>query len=354
MRVYERYIQAELLHAWVVVNLVLLGLFGLFELAVQLDDVGEGSYTIAKALGFTIEQLPQQLVELTPFATLLTVVVALGLMSSRHELVILRGVGVSPTRIAGCVLKAGVALLALVLVVQSFVAPPLLQHAERMRAAAVAGDSVARDASYWLRTRNGVVHIARLKNGHQPVDIEILEFGSGQTLTRYLHAEKADIQPYGLWRLHGVNVKHLADPNDTGARRAELAWTPALYKSQLALLDRAPASLAPLSLYRYVAYLDAQKQDAQRYRVALWRKLALPLTTLSMLLLAMPLVLFNPRGANLGLRVALAAGIGLGTYALLQAIGNFAFVFGLPAPLCMLAPGLALCGIALFWLRRVA
>ncbi|MES1940352.1 permease YjgP/YjgQ family protein [Salinisphaera sp. T5B8] len=353
MRIYERYIYAELLRAWVVVNLVLLGLFGFFELAGQLDDVGKGRYTIAKALGFTVEQLPQHLAELTPFAALLTVVIALGLMASRHELVILRGVGLSPVRIAGCVLKAGVALLILVLAVQSFVAPPLMQHAQRMRTAAVAGDSVAGDASYWLRTRDGVVHIARLENGHQPVDIEILEFGPEQTLTRYVRAEKADIQPSGVWKLGGVTVKHPADLNNAGARRAELDWTPSLYDRQLALLDRAPASLAPLSLYRYVAYLDAHNQDAQRYRVALWQKLALPLTTFAMLLLAMPLVLFNPRGANLGLRVALATGIGLGAFALLQAIGNLAFVFGLPAPLCMLTPGLALCGIALLWLRRV-
>lgn len=353
MRIYERYIHTELLRAWVVVNLVLLGLFGFFELAVQLDDVGKGSYTIAKALWFTVEQLPQRLIELTPFAVLLSVVLALGLMASRHELVILRGVGISPLRLAGCVLKAGSALLALVLVVQSFLAPPLMQQAQRMRSAAVAGDSVASDASYWLRTRDGVVHIARLQNGHQPVDIEILEFGPGQTITRYLRAEKADIQPSGIWRLHGVEVKHLTDLTNAGARRAELDWTPSLYDRQLALLDRAPASLSPLSLYRYVAYLDARKQDAQRYRIALWQKLALPLTTLAMLLLAMPLVLFNPRGANLGLRVALAAGIGLGVFALLQAIGSLAFVFGLPPSLCMLAPGLACCGIALLWLRRL-
>ena len=76
---------------------------------------------------------PQRLVELTPFATLLTVVIALGLMASRHELVILRGAGLSPARIAGTVFKAGVALLVIMLCVQSFVAPPLLQKPTQRR-----------------------------------------------------------------------------------------------------------------------------------------------------------------------------------------------------------------------------
>jgi len=353
MRLYERYIHAELLRAWVVVNLMLLGLFGFFDLSVQLDDVGQGNYSTFDAVAFTLRQLPQRLVELTPFATLLTVVIALGLMASRHELVILRGAGLSPARIAGTVFKAGVALLVIMLCVQSFVAPPLLQRAQQMRASAIIGGSIADDASFWLRARNGVVHIGALENARVPVQIEIFEFGADATLTRYLRAARADIPLSGPWRLQQVTVKSFNPRGDTTAQRATLAWSPTLYERQLAVLDRSPESLSPLSLYRYSRYLQTHDQDAQRFRVALWQKLAMPLTAIAMLLLAMPLVFANPRGANFGLRVAVAAGIGLLAYASMQAVGNLAFVLGLSAPLCMLTPGLLLCVVAVLWLRRV-
>ena len=55
---------------------------------------------------------------------------------------ILRGAGLSPARIAGTVFKAGVALLVIMLCVQSFVAPPLLQRAQQMRASAITGGSI--------------------------------------------------------------------------------------------------------------------------------------------------------------------------------------------------------------------
>lgn len=352
MTVMTRHLHAELLRVFIVVMLLLLGLFGFFDLSVQLDDVGQGSYTTYDAILFTLRQLPQRAVELTPFAMLLTVVAALGLMAARSELVIMRGAGLSPMQIGARVFGFGAAMMVLVLIVQSLVAPPLTQRAEQLRASAMTGSNIANDASFWLRSQDGVVHIGALENARVPLNIEILEFGPDATLTRAIHAARADIPVEGPWQLKDVVIKRFAG-GETSVRQPALAWTPTLYARQLAVLDRTPDSLAPRSLYRYINYLQAHDQDSQPFEIALWQKLSLPLTTFAMLLLGLPMVFVNPRGANIGLRISIAAGIGLAAYAFIQVLGNLAFLYSLSAPLMMLTPGLLLCLGALLWLRRL-
>ncbi|MES1926125.1 LPS export ABC transporter permease LptG [Salinisphaera sp. T31B1] len=352
MRVINRYLGLELLRAYGVVTLLLLGLFGFFDLSAELDDVGQGNYATLDAIKVTLGQLAQRAVELTPFTLLLTVVGALGLMTGRSELVVLRAAGLSPLHIARRVAGFGLIVLAAALVVQSLVAPPLSQQAQQLRATRISGGSIADDATFWMRSQDGVVHIGALENARVPLDIEILRFGPDASIERSLQAERADIQADGDWRLQDVTVKRFDGSGEISEHRDQLLWRPTLYERQLAVLDRRPDSLSPRALYRYIDYLEAHDQDAQPFRIALWQKLALPVTTLAMLLLGLPLVFVNPRGANVGLRIAIAAAIGLSGYGLIQMIGNLAFLYGLSAPLCMLAPGLALSLAALLWLRR--
>jgi len=353
MSIITRHLYLELLRVYGVVSVMLLGLFGFFDLSIQLDDVGQGDYRALDAVMVTVKQLPHRAVELTPFTLLVTVVAALGMMAGRSELVVLRAAGLSPMRIAARVLGFGVLVVMVMLVMQSFVAPPLAQKAQQQRASAMTGGQVADDASFWLRSQDGVVHIGALENAHVPLDIEILEFGDQSTLTRALHAARADIRNQGPWLLRDVTIKRFDSGGQISTQQPTLKWSPTLYARQLAVLDRSPDSLAPLSLYRYIGYLQAHNQDVQPFQIALWQKIALPLTSIAMLLLGIPLVFVNPRGANIGLRIAVATGIGLLAYAMIQAIGNLAFVYALSAPLLMLAPGVLLSLMALLWLRRL-
>ena len=353
MTILTRNLYLELLRVYVVVSLMLLALFGFFDLSTQLDDVGQGDYGTLDAILFTFKQLPQRTVELTPFALLVTVVAALGMMAARSELVVLRAAGLSPIRIASRVLGFGVLVVVVMLGIQSFVAPPLAQNAQQMRASAITGGRMADDASFWLRSQDGVVHIGAIENARVPLNIEILEFGDDATLKRALLAARADIPDDGPWQLRDVVIKRFDGNGEISTQQPTLAWSPTLYARQLAVLDRSPDSLAPLALYRYIDYLKAQDQDTQPLQIAFWQKLALPITSLAMLLLGLPLVFVNPRGANIGLRIAVAAGIGLLAYACIQTIGNIAFVYSLSAPLLMLAPGVLLSLIALAWLRRL-
>lgn len=353
MTIFNRYIRRELIRNYALVNILLLGLFGFIDLAVQLEDVGEGNFGTREAVLFTLYHLPRRLIDLFPFAALLASVLVLGAMASNRELVVMRGSGLSPMRIAASLMAAGGWLLAGIVALEIFIAPGLQQQAFQMRATALAGQTGSSASSLWARSNAGVVYIGSLRHGRVPAEIEVFELGQGQRLQTYLYASRADILAPDRWRLHEVTRKQLGTGPVSSEQLAILDWTPILSTDQLRILDRPPASLSVIDSYRYVRYLRGQGQNAQRFNLSLWQKLALPLTALAMMLLAAPLTFVNPRGANLGLRIVASAGIGLAVYTLTQVLSNLALLLNLSAPLIALTPPLLIAGMAWLWLRRI-
>lgn len=353
MRILDNYIRTELLRNYALVNVLLLGLFGFLDLAIQLEDVGKGAYTTGNAVVFMLYHLPRRLVDLTPFAMLLAAVLALGTMASNRELVVMRGCGLSPMKITTSLLKAGAMLLAVVVALDLYVAPSLQQQAFQMRTTALAGNSGSAASSLWARSKAGIIYIGKLQHGRIPADVEIYRFGDEQNLQLYLHAKTADILAPDHWRLHTVTRKRFNDGHETTSQLDTLDWRPILSPEQLRILDRPPDSLSLPDLYRYTNYLDAQGQNAQRFRMTLWQKLALPLTTIAMMLLAAPLSFANPRGSNLGLRIVAGAAIGLAVYTVTQVSANIGLLYNLSPPLLAFSPGVLITALALYWLRRL-
>lgn len=354
MRVIERYILRQFVLAYVLISILLLGLFGFFDLGTQLDDVGKGLYSTSDALLFTLFNIPQRAVEIMPFCTLLATIGTLGMMAQRHELVILRGAGISALRITGMLLKAGLVLLVANLVLQGYVAPHLRQRAEQMRSSALAGHNADFNDSFWVRSRRGVVHIGALRDGRIPVDVEFYRFGAQHSLASYIHADSADILAGDRWRLHDVLIKHFDTPTERTRNQATMLLDPALYPNQLQILDLSPTALSPQALYRYIGYLRSQGENTQPFRVALWQKLALLFTTLAMMLFAIPMAFANPRGTQFGLRLVIAGLIGLGVYSAGQATANLALLLNLNPAVLTLAPGVLFIALALYWLRRLS
>ena len=354
MPIIERYILRQLAQAYALCSILLLGLFGFFDLNIQLQDVGHGMYSTRDAVIYTLLGMPLRLVDLMPFTALMATVATLGIMAQHRELVILRATGISALRVAGMIGKAALLLVVINIALQTSVAPALQQRAERMKASALAGQQIDVGDGFWIRSRTGVVHIGRLRAGRLPVDIAIYRFASDHALAQYIHADSANTISAHRWQLHGVTIKHLAARANTTTRRAVFDWDPGLYPNQVKILNQSPASQSPQALYHYIRYLKAQGRNALLFQVAFWQKLSVLVTTLAMMLFGIPLTFTNPRGTSFALRLVIGGMIGLAVYASGQATANLCLLLELNPAAASLAPGILFCAIALFWLRRVS
>ncbi len=122
---------------------------------------------------------------------------------------------------------------------------------------------------------------------------------------------------------------------------------------QVGLLGLPPASLSTPDLLRSIEALEQSGQNADRYAIALWRKLGMPLGTGAMALLALSFVFGPTRGVGAGSRVALGTFVGIVLYFFDQMSIQWGLLLNLSPVLTALAPFVLIGAVAGLRLRRI-
>ena len=171
----DRYIMTQFVIGIIPALLLLLALFSFMALAEELEDVGNGSFTLPDALMVVILTSPKRIVELLPVTTLLGGLLGLGAMANNRELIAIRTIGISKQRIGQTVAVLAVFLGIFITALQFFVVPGFEHEAAVLRSQASKNPEVRAGNSRAIWTRNDT-HFVRVKNVRSDrtlADIEI-------------------------------------------------------------------------------------------------------------------------------------------------------------------------------------
>lgn len=318
-----RYVEASTLKAFALVGIVLVSLFSLLQFIEQLRFVGQGNYGLIDALEYVLLTAPATLLQVTPVAALLGTLMALGALSNSSELTAMRAAGVSNARIVGWVLVLGAGVMLILALVAEFVIPRAEHFAEITRTSKISPlDTLMTDNGLWARGNQRFLNIRRFSSANDPEDLDIYGFTADGHLERFIHADHGMVRPDGTWLLSGVESKTFDDSGIATRHVDQLVWTSFLRPQQLQLLVLPPGSMAPVALYQYVHDLKRQHQQATRFETALWTLLTMPLTTLAMILIAVPIVFGSNRSQSVGQRIMIGTLIGI-AFSLLQQMTSY-------------------------------
>lgn len=353
MRLLDRYIRLTILQNTLLVAFMLAALFSFLELLDQLDNLDQGTYTIGTAAYYVLMTLPRRLVDLMPIIAMLGTAFALNTLARSSELIAMRAAGISIARITWAVFKTGILLMLLVVLLDQSVAPPLQQAAIRTRNAAITGEDQLQfqGAGFWGRDQDRIVHIRTMDHGRLPADLDIFELDAQGALVRFLHARFAETTEDDRWLLHGVNVKITAGPQVDYDFFTELDYPRLLQDSELAILEVPATTLATSDLYDYVNLERAGGANIYEYELGLWRKLARPLVTGAMVLVAVPFG-FGSNRTSSGRRITIASLAGLLLYLGNEVSGNAGLIFQTDPMTLTLAPVAIILLTALVLMKR--
>ena len=343
----DRYVGAAALKTSLLVAAALTALFSLFEFVEQLALVGHGHYGLLDALIYVALTTPARLVQVTPVSMLLGSLLALGALGRHSELTALRSLGLSERRIIGSVIRLAVPVVLVLFLLAEYVIPPAQRTAKEERSSALTSLATVRgEGSFWAQNGTEYLNVQQFDYGNVPRNITIYSFDRNGELTRFIHADRADIGADGHWLLSGVLVKQVRADQISARRLARLSWPSFMSARQTELLILPPASMPPIELYRYTRDLERRHERATRYEQEVWSKVSIPLSIVAMIMIAAPFVFAPPRSHNTGRYVALGAGIGI-VFSLVQQIANRLDLLldWNPAALA-LAPSLSLMAVA--------
>ncbi len=139
MKIIPKYITTTIIASILLVLLILMGLEILISFIGQLGKIGQGNYGLPQALVYVMLDMPYQLYNFFPMASLIGSLLGLGLLANQSELIVMQAAGFSKGQITATVLKAALMMVVVAIVLGEIVAPFTERYANLEQAMAIGG-----------------------------------------------------------------------------------------------------------------------------------------------------------------------------------------------------------------------
>ena len=341
LRILDRYLAGAVILGSLLTLGLLLPLLGLFILASEMEQVGESGYHFQEALLFMVLSLPSLAYQVFPIATLIGALLGLGALANRSELVAMRAAGVSVGRIVGAGLMGGLLLAAGAVLIGEVVAPVAQQRGIELKRAALSGEVTQRTGfGFWALDQGTYVNIREILSGTSLRDIFIYQPDNTAGTLIATHADGARYRD-GQWVLEGISRSRVSQQGVQVERFPNAGWSSLLNPGILEVVVVDPRVLPVWGLWKYIRFMQINAQDASNYEVIFWGRVVYPLLTLSMVLVAIPILLGSARSSGTGVRAFFAILVGILYYLTSRTFSYLALLYGLSPLAAALAPALA-------------
>ena len=350
MKIVDRYIARAIISGTLTALLLVVGLDVFFTLISEIDDVGEGDYTLLTMLTTVVLTIPSGTYELFPIAALLGSLMSMGALASNSELIAMRASGLSIWRIVRSVMQTGAIMLVVAVFIGEFVAPRAEQYAQQLRASVTdANVTFMGSRGLWVRDDKLFIHAGKVISDSALGDLTVYEFDEDAKLkvaTRAVHARYRK----GQWVLRNVQQSKFSKNSVKVSHTEKLARDSLLTPEVLGIVVLEPENMSIRDIRQFMSYLDENGLDTQQYRYALLSRFITPLSALVMLFVSVPFIFGGLRSASAGQRIFFGVLVGFSFYIMSQIAGQMGRVYNIDPLLATLTPSII---FLLFGIRAV-
>ncbi|WP_047248475.1 LPS export ABC transporter permease LptG [Chromobacterium subtsugae] len=351
MKLIHRYIVSTLTQSTLFTLLALLGLYGFFDLLGEVPNLGSGNYTAGVMAGYVALLMPGHAYELMPLAVLIGGMVAMTQLASSSEYTVIRTSGVTLRQIAATLLKFGLGFAVLTILLGEFLSPWAMQEAERMKLSAT-HSMVAQEfrSGIWVKDSQNFINVHEMLPDNTLLGVRIYTYDQNFKLVRTRLAEKGTfLKNERSWQLENVKETEIARDHTASSTYPLLKWKSIVEPEILSVLLVVPEQMSALNLLTYIEHLKKNKQQTQRYEIALWSKLFYPLACISMALVALAFTPQQRRHGQLGIKLFAGICLGVSFHFVNRLFGHLGLLYDWNAILSATLPTLSflLAGIAI-------
>lgn len=373
MRILQRYFATEIVRAVAFVMLALLALFSFFDLMGELQSVNNGSYRLQHAFLYVMLGLPGYVYEFMPIAALIGTIYVLAQFASNSEFTIMRAASMSTWMAGGMLAKIGLLFVILTFLFGELIAPFSEKLAKNVKLNAM-GASLTQEFRTGLWTKDLVrefglegdivgsrfLNVKEILPNRTLLGLKIYEFDNNFKLSREISAVRAEYAGKNVWRLS--EVTETAFPKTLSKQDIAAVRTHQSAKSEivseitpdiLSVLFVDPDRMSAYDLAAYTKHLADNKQGAERYEIAFWKKIIYPFAVLVMMALALPFAYLHARSGGVSLKIFSGIMIGMVFYLINSLFSHVGLLNTWPPLVTALVPSLLFMLMAIAALRYV-
>ena len=336
MKILDFYLARSVLIGVIVALLIVGAIDWLGDLFYQVGRMNSED-KFSNVLMLTLLDIPHKLFEFLPSSLLIGALFSLGQFAASSELVAVGAGGYSRLRVGIISCISGLLITIILSVIVEIYAPINDKISLALKQDEKENILLASDESYWVRDQNRFIRIGRAVSQDLLSDLEIYSFKQNGEVEAISEAESAS-RKQDSWQLNNYRSSQFS-ANKVIAETADTHLVSKLFLSSfLQSVTSDPFKMSVQRLYEYIYYLEENHLDASEYKVALYKRMAVPFVGMAMMLLALPLV-FRPRQlGGAGQRLLIGIVIALVVYIVVEVIANGAVVYQLSPILVAFLP----------------
>lgn len=310
MKTIRRLIFGELFRSVLFVTLGFVALFSFFDLVDQLQSIGRpnaSSYQIPQALAYVTLLIPSHLYELLPITVLIGTIFVMTRFAQSSEFTILRTSGLGPWLALRTLLLAGAGFVVLTFAIGDYLTP-WSDRAAQLLKARFDGNITVGQTGAWLKEKQRYSQFAANVGAISPdgrmQGLRIFEFDNQGRLVSMTRAETAQFGMESSWILDQADRTEFVfdGAKEVRVERKKIpsfTWPTEISAEMVSTVVLKPERMGTIDLYQYIAHLDANGQQAQRYEIEFWKKVFYPLSCLVMVVLALPFAYLHFRSEGI-------------------------------------------------------
>ncbi len=356
LSLYQRYVMRETLAAVFLVLLAFLALFSFFDLINELRNVGK-KYELEYAILSVVLNLPSLIYELIPIAALIGSLYALSTLARHSEITVLRASGLATHNLLLTLFRVAGLLAVLTFVVGEALVPFSERIGNEIRAKALSKAIVQQGfaSGLWVKDGRSFINIRTVTPDSALQQLRIYKFDPNNALESVIDAEEAHFDASGAWSLSNVSRTTLTGDVARVEHLPSMDWSSAVTPDLLKVLMVAPERMTLFGLLNFTRHLVENRQQTERYEIAIWKKLVYPLAAFVMVALALPFGYSHNRVGGVSLKIFAGVMLGILFYALNGLFSNLGIINAWPPFASATAPSamfmLAVAGM-LWWVER--
>lgn len=387
MKILQRYFAVSIAQAVLFVLVAFLALLAFMDLTGELASVGKNGYGIGHAFLYVLILVPGHVYEVMPIATLIGTIYTMAQFASSSEFTIMRASSMSTAKAAAMLFKIGAGFVVLTFIFGELITPRTAPLAAKLKLAA-RGAALSQEFRSGLWTKDllksegvsGAIigtrffNVREVRQDGELVDVKLYEFDTSLRLRALILAKRASYLGNNAWRLSEVTENRFSnsaagpgrEPNlgNNFSQETSLVSTvnspskdmvSEITPKILSVSSAAPERMSANELAVYTRHLAENKQEAERFKIAFWKKLIDPLSIFVLMALALPFAYLHTRSGGVSLKIFIGIMIGVSFILINTLFSHLGLLSTWPALLTAVTPSalfLLLALGALWWVER--
>ena len=317
--ILDRYLAAGFLRVFFISLAVITSLYVTVDFFDRISTMLESGAPLVTVVRYFVYRAPLSISRVIGFATLFSTLFCLGVLARTQEITAIRSSGISVQRIALPLLILSLGICGFSFLWNETLVPVFQHRAQTIYKTEIKNkqqQSLLGTDDIWIRGEGSFINIDRFDNRTNTLDnITVFRLSRDFSLRGLVEISQAQWGPTG-WKTEPAVEWQILGNGNMVRRDVNLTLPITETPADLKLLARDAEEFTYFDLQKLIADMKSKGIDTTFYEVDLQTKLAFPLISPLMVLLAVPFALKRQMTGNISLSFGIAMLIGFGYWVL--------------------------------------